>query len=216
MNYNQLGVNIIFCLYCFCFFPDNLQCLLSVPLFGDRSGAPRLPNSIQAIIPDYTFTCRGSVVQWGVCINPRENNDFYDIYFEVWRPTNTDGCYSLVGFNFVNNGVAANVHNVRSCIVIDVPENDQVIVEPGDVVGFYTDHDDGTGGVELDEGAQFANLEVWYRFSEPDLEANALCVGNGEDLPTLQTGGAPVITAVIGMSLLTINRIENIINYLSY
>ncbi len=124
-------------------------------------------------------------------MNPRSNDDQYDIYFEVWRPTDTDGCYSLVGSNFVNNGIAANVHNVRSCIVIDVPENDQVVVEPGDVVGFYTDHDDGTGGVELDEGAQFANLEVWYRSlsnpSQSDLEANPLCVGNGEDLPTLRT-----------------------------
>ncbi len=25
--------------------------------------------------------------------------------FEVWRPTNTDGCYSLVGSNFRTNGV---------------------------------------------------------------------------------------------------------------
>ncbi len=188
---------------------DNSQCLLRAPLFGDRDGAPRLDNSIQAIIPEYTFTCRGSVVQWGACVNPRSNDDQYDIYFEVWRPMDTDGCYSLVGSNFVNNGVAANVHNVRSCIVIDVPENDQVIVEPGDVVGFYTDHrdiddddDSGTGGVELDERAQFTNLEVWYRSlsnpSQSELEANPLCVGNGNDLPTLRTGDAPVITAVIG------------------
>ena len=35
--------------------------------------------------------------------------------FEVWRPTGTDGCYSLVGSNFVDNGAPGNVHNVRCC-----------------------------------------------------------------------------------------------------
>ncbi len=200
---NFLGVKIIFYLL----FLDNSQCLLRAPLFGDRDGVPRLPNSIQAIIPEYTFTCRGSVVQWGACVDPRANDDLYDIYFEVWRPTDTNDCYSLVDSNFVNDGVAATVHNVRSCIVIDVPENDQVIVEPGDVVGFYTNHDGGTGGVELDEGVQYTNLEVWYRSlsnpSQSELEANPLCVGNGNNLPTLRPGGAPVITAVVGKKFST-------------
>ena len=140
-------------------------------------------------------------------MQPRGNNDRYDIYFEVWRPTGTDGCYSLVGSNFVDNGAPGNVHNVRACVVIDVPEDEQVIVEPGDVVGFYSDHviGNGNGGVELDEGTQYENLEVWYRSisnpSQSDLEANSLCVGVGEDLSTQRTGDAPVITAVIGKNL---------------
>ena len=182
---------------------DNSRCLLSAPLFGDRSGGdPKLPNSIQAIIPAYTFTCRGSVVQWGACVDPREDNNEYDIYFEVWRPTDTIGCYSLVGSNFVDNGAPGNIHNVRACVVIDVPEDEQVIVEPGDVVGFYSDHVNGNGGVELDEGTQYANLEVWYRNpSQNDLEANSLCVGVGEDLSTRHAGEAPVITAKIGKNI---------------
>ena len=186
-------------------FLDNSQCLLSAPLFGDRDGVPRLPNSIQAIIPEYTFTCRGSVVQWGACVNPRGDNDRYDIYFEVWRPTGTDGCYSLIGSNVVTNAVAGNIHNVRACIVIDVPDNELVTVQPGDVVGFYADrvNGNGNGGVELDEGTQYENLEVWYRSnpSQSDLETNSLCVGVGEDLDIPRTGGAPVITAVIGKNL---------------
>ena len=80
-------------------------------------------------------------------MNPRGDNDGYDIYFEVWRPTGTDGCYSLVGSNVVDNGAPGNIHNVRACIVIDVPEDEQVIVEPGDVVGFYSDHVNGNGGL---------------------------------------------------------------------
>ena len=49
-------------------------------------------------------------------MDPRNTtNDRYDIYFEVWRPTGTDGCYSLVGSNFVDNGAPGNVHNVRCC-----------------------------------------------------------------------------------------------------
>ena len=186
-------------------FIDNSQCLLSAPLFGDRDEVPRLPNSIQAIIPAYTFTCRGSVVQWGACVNPRGNNDRYDIYFEAWRPTDTDGCYSLVGSNVMKNTVAGNIHNVRACIVIDVPDNELVTVQPGDVVGFYADrvNGNGNGGVELDEGTQYETLEVWYRSnpSQSDLETNSLCVGVGEDLSSQRTGAAPVITAVIGKNL---------------
>ena len=203
LSYDLLGVKIL----SIGFILDNSQCLSSAPLFGDRDGVPRLPNSIQAIIPAYTFTCRGSVVQWGACVDPRSDNDQYDIYFEVWRPTGTNGCYSLVGSNFINNGVAGNVHNVRACVVIDVPENQQVVVQPGDVVGFYSDHvvGNGDGGVELDDGTQYANLEVWYRSlsnpSQNDLEANSLCVGVGEDLNTQRTGDAPVITAILGKNL---------------
>ena len=130
------------------------------------------------------------------------DGDGYDIYFEVWRPMDTNGCYTLVGSNFVNNGVPGeDVHNVRSCIVIDVPEDELVIVEPGDVVGFSSN---GNGGVELDEGVQYANLEVWYR-SNPSQEDNSLCVGVDEDLATQRTGGAPVITAVIGKSLVPVS-----------
>ena len=86
--HNSLGFEII-CLS-IGLFVDNSQCLLSAPPFGDRDRVPRLPSSIQAIIPEYTFTCRGSVVQWGACVILHNTNN--DRYFEVWRLTNTNGC----------------------------------------------------------------------------------------------------------------------------
>ena len=177
------------------FYVDNLQCLSSVPLFGDRDGVSELPDRIQAIIPAYSFTCRGQIVQWGACVDPHNEN--YDIYFQVWRPMGDSGCYSPVGSNFVNNGDPGSVHNVRRCVVLDVPENEQITVEPGDVVGFhstYADDDDDGGGVELDEGADHV---VWYN-GQNSPDTNSVCTGVGGDLSSQRNSGAPVITAMIG------------------
>ena len=75
------------------------------------------------------------MVQWGACVQPRGSDERYDIYFEVWRSTGVDGCYSIVGSNFVNNG---DPDIPRGCIVYDVPEGQRIMVEAGDVMGFYT------------------------------------------------------------------------------
>ena len=176
------------------FYVDNSQCLSSVPLFGDRDRVSELPDRIQAIIPAYRFTCRGQIVQWGACVDPHDQN--YDIYFQVWRPTGASGCYSLVGSNFVDNGNPGSVHNVRRCVVLDVPENEQITVEPGDVVGFHSTYaveSDG-GGVELDEGADHV---VWYS-SQNSPDTNPVCTGVSGDLSSQRNSGAPVITAMIG------------------
>ena len=175
----------------------NSQCPQGLPLFGDRDPNSPLPDKIQAILPTYTFTCSGPVVQWGACVQPRISSERYDIYFQVWRSTGEDGCYSIVGSNFIADG---DPDIPRGCIVFDVPEGQRIMVEAGDVMGFYSDHNRNTGGIEVDTAV---NLDVWYRtLPNPtvgDLEDSPLCIGSTGDLNTqFSTSGAPVITAVVG------------------
>ncbi len=174
----------------------NSQCPQGLPLFGDRDPNSELPDKIQAILPTYTFTCSGPVVQWGACVQPRGGSERYDIYFQVWRSNGVDGCYSIVDSNFVADG---DPDVPRGCIVYDVPEDQRIVVEPGDVMGFYSDHNRDSGGIEVDTDV---DLDVWYRtLSNPtqsDLEDSSLCIGATGDLNTLSTSGAPVITAVVG------------------
>ena len=175
----------------------NSQCPQGLPLFGDRDPNSPLPDKIQAILPTYTFTCSGPVVQWGACVQPRGNDERYDIYFQVWRSTGEDGCYSIVGSNFV---AAGDPDTPRGCIVYDVPEDQRIMVVAGDVMGFYSDHNRNSGGIEVDASV---NLDVWFRTlsnnpTQSDLEDSSLCIGATGDLNTVSDIGAPVITAMVG------------------
>ena len=138
------------------------------------------------------------MVQWGACVQPRDV-ERYDIYFQVWRLTGDDGCYSIVGSNFVDN---RDPDIPRGCIVFDVPEEQRIMVEAGDVMGFYSDRvDRNNGGIEVDTAV---NLDVWYRTlsnnpTQSDLEDSPLCIGSPGDLNTqFPTSGAPVVTAMVG------------------
>ncbi len=93
-----------------------------------------------------------------------------------------------------------SAHKVQSCVVLDVPQDDQIVVEPGDVVGFYVDHiGSNSRAVVLDE-KRHPDLEVWYRRilnpSQSDLEGSPLCIGEGRNLSMQRTEDVPVITAV--------------------
>ena len=174
----------------------NSQCPQGLPLFGDRDPHNELPDNIQAILPTYTFTCSGPVVQWGACVQPQGPPERYDIYFQVWRLTGEDGCYSIVGSNRIADG---DPNVPRGCIIFDVPQEQRIMVEAGDVMGFYSDHNRDNGGIEVDTAV---NLDVWYRtLSNPtlsNLEDSSLCIGATGDLNTFSDSGAPVITAMVG------------------
>ena len=67
-------------------------------------------------------------------------------------------------------------------------------------MGFYIDHNNDDGGIELDTSR---NVDVQYRtLSNPtqsELESSSLCIGPAGDINTQSDiSGAPVITAVIG------------------
>ena len=176
----------------------------NTPPFGDQD--PRIPlplDRIQAIIPAYTFSCHGRVVQWGACVQRGGVAQRYDIDFQVLRPSPVSDpgvdCYSLVGSNFVANGRPNDpVHQVDRCIVYDVPVNQQVFVQPGDVVGFFSDNvnREDNNSVQVVESRQ--DVVVYYRERDTipatDPESCMFAVGPGQI--DSNTTGAPVITAV--------------------
>ena len=144
----------------------GLQCSVdNLPPFGDPDHrvAPNR-DKFQAIVPAYTFQCSGRVTEWKACINPGANtHDRYYIRFQVWRPTDISGeCYSLVNFN---RPVDGNGHDgvlyppgdsnnpLHRCVVLSVPEDQQIEVQSGDVVGYYidrfkNDEDKDDGGIQ--------------------------------------------------------------------
>ena len=182
------------------------DCLPNIPPFMDRGGGntPRLPNGIQAIVPAYTFGCYGRILEWGACVEPGNRRERYDIHFQVWRsqPAAQISSFSLIGSN-----VQRNLRPSRSCVTVTVPVDEQIAVEPGDVVGFYFSHTNPRrrmepAGVQVDNNA--AGIDIWYEDGSPlcSLDSNpqsscALSIGAAGDL-RLRTTGAPIITVEIG------------------
>ena len=168
-------------------------------MFGDQTDTRIQADRIQAIIPAYTFTCHGRVVQWGACVQSGGGGERYDIDFQVLRqsPVSDPGvdCYSLVGSNLIENG-----QPVDRCILYDVPVEEQVLVQPGDVVGFFSDdvNRDFNDSVQVIESRQDVVVHYRERDTIPatDPESCMFVVGPGQI--DSMTVGAPVITAVVG------------------
>ena len=146
-------------------FLAGLQCSVdNLPPFGttDFRDAPDR-DRFQAIVPGYTFQCSGRVTWWGACVQPGGSSrcQFY-IQFQVWRPTDISGCYSLVNFNrpVDENGDDGFLSPpgdrddpLHRCVVLSVPGDQQIEVQSGDVVGYYVDHfrdgeDRDDGGIQ--------------------------------------------------------------------
>ena len=178
----------------------------NIPVFQDQRDNPdqrdRIPlplDRIQVIIPAYTFTCHGRVVQWGACVERGGGRERYDIDFQVLRPSPVSDpgvdCYTLVGSNLIEDGRPDG-----GCIVYDVPVEEQFLVQPGDVVGFFSDHvnREDNNGVQVVESRQDVVVHYRERDAIPatDPESCMFVVGPGQI--DLVTTGAPVITAVVG------------------
>ena len=164
------------------------------------SPAPRLKDEVQALVPAYQFNCYGNVTMWGAYVEPPGNRDMYNITFQVWRPSvDTEGCYRLIG----ENSVSKRPDNQQ--VILDVVQEEQLQIQPGDVVGLYADHlntnqeDNKNGGIELDEGID--TVTVWYRRMNSSVDDRGSCGvtiqdgGGGLDRVTV---AAPIVTAVVG------------------
>ncbi len=181
----------------------------NIPPFVQTSDRVPLNGPVQAIVPSYNFSCYGIVTMWGACINPggMRTADLYDIYFQVLRaaPQGPEGCYDLVGYNFISRGMGGE-DELRRCIVMeDIPPGDQIRVEPGDVVGihieFFKNGVSGNGGVQL--VTDRTDVPVWYRMGRntefSSVPAFRFCVGPGQGASRLvsSTNRPPVITAQV-------------------
>ena len=185
-------------------------------MFEDQDGRPHIDtDKLQFIIPSYTFNCHGRVVQYGACVQPGGNpdNDLYELELQVLRPLPVDQnniqCFSVVGSYSQTGGPNSPPDNIDFCILIDIPSDDQIPVQPGDVVGFYYDllRNDG-GGVQLDEDRE--DVTVFYRerasIPAPTISSCMLIAGlNNIDITTT---AAPVITVVVGKLLLLMPNIH--------
>ena len=104
------------------------------------------------------------MTEWGACVQPGGNiDDQYYIQFQVWRPTGTEGCYELVGYNIPLDDANEEERNISDsgtiieregflsppgnnndglnrCVVLPVRESKQIGFMAGDVVGYYVDH----------------------------------------------------------------------------
>ena len=149
-----------------CYIGWQQQCSVErLPDFGDTDDRDS-PDSdrFQAIVPAYRFNCSGRVTEWGACVQPGGmSNDRYYIQFQVWRPTGTEGCYELVGYNIPLDDANEEEKNIsvsgtiieregslsppgddddplHRCVVLPVRESKQIDFMAGDVVGYYVDH----------------------------------------------------------------------------
>ena len=161
-------------------------------MFGDRNRDERDSpdhDRFQAIVPAYTFNWSGRVTEWRACVQPGGNNEQYYIQFQIWRSTDNNGCYELVGHNtpldadesLVPESVIMNGEGfllfgrdnapVR-CVVLPVRESQQIEFQSGDVIGYYVDRFREINGVEDRDygGIQWIeddDVVVHYRYSLP-------------------------------------------------
>ena len=159
------------------------QCSVDrLPDFGDRTNNKPNHDRFQAIVPAYRFNCSGRVVEWGACVHPGGSEDEqYYIQFQVWRPTGTEGCYELVGYNeppvedtqdesgrrgsrsTTTTGSEYGILSpVDHCVVLTVRESERIDFQPGDVVGYYVDRlrDRSNGGIQsIDD----SDVVVYYK-----------------------------------------------------
>ncbi len=134
-------------------------------------------------------------------MEPGGRNQQYILNFQVWRlqKSGQESFFSLIGSNF-----GQNLRPTSRCVILDVSENDWIEVEPGDVVGFYSEHISqrgSGGGVAVDSSS--VGVTTWYReevFTCQDSLNNAcrLSIGPAGDLQSSERDGAPIITAAVG------------------
>lgn len=159
------------------------------------SNASKLRGEVQALIPAYTFSCYGNVTEWRAHVRPGGGLHRYHIEFQVWRPSTINGCYALVG---VNSDLQAKPAQRQVRLI--VAENQQIKVQPGDVVGFYSNHllVNGSGSIQLDKSV--STVSVWYRNGDLTFTNTEDCrLSSGEDhFIDRSTAAAPVITATVG------------------
>lgn len=118
-------------------------CPSGLPPFTNYRGSSLLglpPDGLQAIIPAYRFACSGRVIQWGACFRPGAYFDRYYVSYQVWRER-SPGCFYLVGSNSPQGTGNNDLLTLEErCNVTSIPSEEQIRVQDGDVVGFYSDH----------------------------------------------------------------------------
>ena len=178
--------------------PDHRppSCVQNLPLLdGQRETSNTLENDIQAIVPEYVFSCHGNVTEWQAYIYPLVSGRRHTIELRVWRELATDGrdnstepSYALTGSNIFQDVMAR-----RGFLELAVETEDQIQVQPGDVVGFS--FSSSSAGILLDTGNSAVRV---LQYDSNDLMTNRLFLADLQDSALL---GAPAVTAIVGKCL---------------
>ena len=130
-------------------------------------------------------------------MQPGGRNEEYELELQVLRPLPVDQnniqCFSLVG-SYSQTGGPDN-----RCILIDIPSVDQIPVQPGDVVGFYSDRlRNDNGDVQLDASREDVTVFYRERASIPaPIPSSCMFIAGPLNIDSTTTA-APVITVVVG------------------
>lgn len=90
-------------------------------------------TNFQIIVPGLTFTCDGAVIRWKAVVRIENQVIPQPIQLQVWRPTGNQ-IFALVGSNTV-----PLIEDTMGVFLLNytVPEEEQIEVEPGDIVGAF-------------------------------------------------------------------------------
>ena len=146
----------------------------NLPEFRDTEHLRRegLVNRIAALVPSYTISCAGYVTQWRAYVESRrEFNDRYQMYFSIWRRIETsESCsFTKIGENFHPALVPETDTDSTALgtVTLYVSEDERIIAEPGDFVGFRVNHYEveWPGG----QGAMLGNASVMVELNKTDV-----------------------------------------------
>ena len=93
----------------------------------------QVPHPIRFLIVSYHFGCKGTITKWELYT---VNNGSHPIEFQVWREDTaiSSTVYRLVGKNYFSDAKPDS----SNLLSLAVPEDQQITVQPGDIVGIST------------------------------------------------------------------------------
>ncbi len=157
---------------------------------------------IQALITSYQFQCSGRINMWATYVRPGGASETYSIQFQVWR-LGLNECYTLVG-----NNTFQNIELSGELFQEVVNDNQQIQVQPGDVVGYHLTYD-GVGSLVNPVGLLYSEMytteSVWLTTLSSPWTGN-LCPNPNID--HTNQDGLPLRTALFNGPIIAIGFCE--------
>ena len=169
---------------------DDVCSARNLPDFSDSNGNDRLRGNIQAIIPQYSFDCNGTVTGWGAFVEGGPDKA-ERIDFQVWRSV-ADEEYELVGFNSFPEVIP------EGKMLTNLDEMQPLItVQSGDVIGIYVERSNDGWKVQ-ETSLQSPSVTVYYTSATTPLFTTT---GDTLTITNAYTSRvrAPIITATVSM-----------------
>ena len=176
---------------------DDVCSARNLPDFSDSNGNDRLRGNIQAIIPQYSFDCNGTVTGWGAFVEGVPDKA-ERIDFQVWRRVTNEAEYELVGFNSFPGAIEEG-DGVKMLTNLDEMMEGQplITVQSGDVIGIYVERSNDGWKVQ-ETSLQSPSVTVYYTSATTPLfttTGDTLTITNAYTTRVR----APIITATVSM-----------------